>query len=74
MTGLPSGPVGAADAEGVAQAVVGDDPALRQRRLDLAGGVEPDQPLRDRVGEEGGGRVERLQIRDWPGAAARRSR
>ena len=53
----------AADAEGVAQAVVGDDPALRQRRLDLAGAVEADQPLRERLDEEGRGRIERLQVR-----------
>jgi hypothetical protein len=57
-----AGPVGAADAEGVAKPVVGDDPALRQRRLDLAGGVEPHQALGDGFGEIGGGRIERPQI------------
>ena len=57
------GPGRAADPEGVAQAVVGDDPALRQRRLDLAGGVEADQPLRDRFDQEGRGRIERLEVR-----------
>ena len=62
VTGLPSGQLQAADPEGVAQPVVGDDPALRQRRLDLAGGVEADQALRDRFGEEGGRRIERLEV------------
>jgi hypothetical protein len=52
----------AREAEGVAKPVVGDDPALGQRRLDLARRVESHQPLRNRRDQEGGWRVERLQI------------
>ena len=67
-------PLGAAQAEGVAQPVVGDDPALRQRRLDLAGGVEADQALGGRLEQEGGGGVDRLEVGVDRGAAPPRSR
>ena len=55
-------PLRAADAESVAHAVVRHDPALRQRRLDLAGTVEAAKALGGRLDKEGRRSVERLEI------------
>jgi hypothetical protein len=60
--------------ESVAKAVVGRDPALGQRRFDLAGGIEADQALRRRVDQKGGGGIERLAVGvDQPGRRADRA-
>src|SRR3546814_175955 len=60
--GLPVRPFGADETKRVSKAVIRHDPALRQRRLDLPGGVELDQPLGSRLDEEGRRRIEPFQV------------
>ena len=53
------GPFGRSDPEDVAEAVVADVPALGEARDDVAGRIEPDQPLRDILQKHRVGRRER---------------
>ena len=58
----PAAPIRLAEPERIAQAVVGDDPALGQRGLDLAAEVEPDQALGDGFEKDCGRRIERPRL------------
>ena len=51
------GPLGVAEAEDVAGALIDDDPAFGEPRFDLAAGVEPHQPLCRRIEQQPGRRI-----------------